>query len=461
MRVLSITSLFLSQQLVISRFQNIDHFSQKRKIPPHPAQNRILASTEKTLFSDIYDSSQLSTKSHIPSGEVPKSNFDSNIQHRRQKSIDEHGDDENRKNNESMKPLSPPSKEEEKGWWNKLGEMPDPEYDFGIPSSRRSLSSAIYKRVKTVDTFAIEEEEIHTSETNSTENDGEEMLNNEKLKVKDELKDAEQKKESSQPEFEYQEWMIVSGGFTDEDWSTFPVWAYDITESRTTGKGTWIPLQLIPPSHHKKGSYPSDSESDENDYDEDTIGPTARVGHMSVVNDGYLYVFGGLMFKEGVFFPDSEFVIWRTKISDLLGKNKTEVQQLNDHIRLKWEVIGPIIGSDVSASALKKLPRGESEGDLYYKKEIDSKGNEYEKPLWIFHGGLTTKISGTSIGHHMSPTLSVDIPLSDMVRIRTIFLYHFHRCFLCLRVQSLLYSLIHEVVIRFRDKHFGIIRCCM
>ena len=29
------------------------------------------------------------------------------------------------------------------------------------------------------------------------------------------------------------EWMIISGGFTDEDWYSFPVWAYDITSGKT------------------------------------------------------------------------------------------------------------------------------------------------------------------------------------------------------------------------------------
>eukprot|EP00957_Ditylum_brightwellii_P106041 8088495-Ditylum_brightwellii.AAC.1 len=27
------------------------------------------------------------------------------------------------------------------------------------------------------------------------------------------------------------EYMIISGGFTDDDWTTFPVWAYDMTNS--------------------------------------------------------------------------------------------------------------------------------------------------------------------------------------------------------------------------------------
>ena len=29
------------------------------------------------------------------------------------------------------------------------------------------------------------------------------------------------------------EYMIVSGGFTDQDWQTFPVWAYDMTDAKS------------------------------------------------------------------------------------------------------------------------------------------------------------------------------------------------------------------------------------
>jgi hypothetical protein len=27
--------------------------------------------------------------------------------------------------------------------------------------------------------------------------------------------------------------MILSGGFTDKDWMSFPVWAYDLTDAKT------------------------------------------------------------------------------------------------------------------------------------------------------------------------------------------------------------------------------------
>jgi hypothetical protein len=43
-----------------------------------------------------------------------------------------------------------------------------------------------------------------------------------------------------------QEYMVVSGGFTDDDWESFPVYAYDMKASTTHGAGSWMDLTPEP-----------------------------------------------------------------------------------------------------------------------------------------------------------------------------------------------------------------------
>mmetsp|Transcript_14693 Transcript_14693/g.27618 ORF Transcript_14693/g.27618 Transcript_14693/m.27618 type:complete len:919 (-) Transcript_14693:122-2878(-) len=115
------------------------------------------------------------------------------------------------------------------------------------------------------------------------------------------------------------EYMIVSGGFTDNDWKTFPVWAYDMTMATTSNSGRWY--NLTPPPV-------SSSVCDGQDVGNDGIKfgiqysqpcePNSRVGHISAVRNGALYVFGGLQYNdnEGVFYMEENPYMYKMELSE-------------------------------------------------------------------------------------------------------------------------------------------------
>eukprot|EP00804_Cyclotella_cryptica_P020419 CCRYP_014402-RA/>CCRYP_014402-RA protein AED:0.13 eAED:0.13 QI:142/0.75/0.8/1/1/1/5/234/1160 len=122
-----------------------------------------------------------------------------------------------------------------------------------------------------------------------------------------------------------QEYMIISGGYTDRDWKTFPVYAFPLTSSAQTGSGEWIDLSPLPNELTGEGNAESWCKSQDNvmardrlyqeakylnvnitknknmTYDDpwvhaDPCAPSGRMGHSSFVYNNYLYVFGGLIY---------------------------------------------------------------------------------------------------------------------------------------------------------------------
>lgn len=106
------------------------------------------------------------------------------------------------------------------------------------------------------------------------------------------------------------EWMIVSGGFTDEDWHSMPVWAYDLTAGREVDSEEQVKYdQKIEWYDHpwvsmvfKKGKNGEQ--------------PQGRVGHLSSTYNDCLYIFGGLTYNFGfsVEYPDNGYnslVVWK------------------------------------------------------------------------------------------------------------------------------------------------------
>ncbi|KAL3806557.1 hypothetical protein ACHAXA_009863, partial [Cyclostephanos tholiformis] len=104
------------------------------------------------------------------------------------------------------------------------------------------------------------------------------------------------------------EWMVISGGFADSKWDDFPVWAYDLSRNRRRGGERsdngdveddgeddastpyWTDLTTGASSSSttSKSSYPAGL-------------PRGRVGHLSSVYRGCLYVFGGFTYALGTF----------------------------------------------------------------------------------------------------------------------------------------------------------------
>jgi len=126
------------------------------------------------------------------------------------------------------------------------------------------------------------------------------------------------------------EYMIISGGFTDHDWKTFPVFSFPITSSVMAGTGKWIDLSptlsdLFPNYNglndmskveswcksednvaarerlYQEAVYLKEdsAKGGEDPWEHATpCPPSGRMGHASVVYGDKLYVFGGLIYDE-------------------------------------------------------------------------------------------------------------------------------------------------------------------
>ena len=90
------------------------------------------------------------------------------------------------------------------------------------------------------------------------------------------------------------EWMIVSGGFTDEDWHSMPVWAYDLTtgkemENYNNDLSEMLGKWDVADDWHPWVSMVFQGEQQ----------PPGRVGHLSSTYKDCLYIFGGLTYNFG------------------------------------------------------------------------------------------------------------------------------------------------------------------
>jgi len=169
-----------------------------------------------------------------------------------------------------------------------------------------------------------------------------------------------------------QEYMIVTGGFSDYEWHTFPIFAYDVTKASLNNEGKWYELkpnnQGLNEDEYEQICYnpddltnfnvvssntDTDTDTDTNTDNEDVnvngqngnesnatsssssslwdnaslpCHPPARVGHISVVRNDHLYVFGGLLYneKEGVFYMEDAPFMYRIKLSEDEFRNDNE-----------------------------------------------------------------------------------------------------------------------------------------
>lgn len=131
---------------------------------------------------------------------------------------------------------------------------------------------------------------------------------------------------------EEEEYMIVSGGYTDHDWKTFPVYAFPITSAIHTRSGQWIDItpsasnyddidttlchtlegeaalanlsqeakfiEDITTTTTTNNNGTDDGENDDPWEHASPCAPFGRMGHISVIHGNKLYVFGGLIYAE-------------------------------------------------------------------------------------------------------------------------------------------------------------------
>ena len=98
------------------------------------------------------------------------------------------------------------------------------------------------------------------------------------------------------------EWMIVSGGFTDEDWHSLPVWAYDLTSGKEIMEGRNDEEDDM--SNEEVQNEYADGDEVMELYEHPWVSmvfgggedglPQGRVGHLSSTYNDCLYIFGGL-----------------------------------------------------------------------------------------------------------------------------------------------------------------------
>ena len=226
-------------------------------------------------------------------------------------------------------------------WWSRLIESSSI-HDNPMPVNRRSHSATVYRF--------------------NSENKGADNIND----------DA-------------REYMIVSGGFTDQDWQTFPVWAYDMTrarsmddirdeyksESTTDGeirevvepfseRSPWMDLTGL-----KIGAAEAPDELNEFEtgvQNRTAVGPQGRVGHLSSIHNDCLYIFGGLTYSLGSFHVENDndedddsdekntVIVWKACGLQELFADKEGRQRIldegNEKVGLmKWERIVPKVNT--------------------------------------------------------------------------------------------------------------------
>mmetsp|Transcript_21538 Transcript_21538/g.38966 ORF Transcript_21538/g.38966 Transcript_21538/m.38966 type:complete len:932 (-) Transcript_21538:1447-4242(-) len=154
--------------------------------------------------------------------------------------------------------------------------------------------------------------------------------------------------------------LILSGGFTEHDFESFSVWSYNITaglappslqeeENRhddDDDPSLWVDLSGLgigsasKHANHKSWSGTTKQNTPPNNGTQDTadlIWPHGRMGHLSSIHNGYLHIFGGLIWKGhgDDFYTEEEVVIWRAYIADRFsGQDKGPLQ---------WEQVTPSI----------------------------------------------------------------------------------------------------------------------
>jgi hypothetical protein len=216
--------------------------------------------------------------------------------------------------------------------------------------------------------------------------------------------------------------MIVTGGFTDEDWKTFPVWALDISSAEKFGNGIWV--NLTPTLGLSEESDPTcrvdywdnhsatanstttnSSSSSNPDSWEAALpcSPSSRMGHLSLQYNDYLYVFGGLLYDRhsGVFFQPKATHVYRLPLLQFFNNSSSSTPY-------QWQRITPQVQSipkalstlcDKQWTPEEVVARGEFKGGLW----------ESENKLIVF-GGLRVE----DIHLSLTKTLQLDTTLGDV-----------------------------------------------
>ncbi len=286
------------------------------------------------------------------------------------------------------------------------------------------------------------------SSTNTKNNNNRRILNNHNHHTKNKTPSSSSSSSATSSTIKTQEYMIISGGFTDFDWHTFPVWAYDISSATESNNGKWHEitkntklestqhediqkqeelLELCRSNNGNDGRSVSSSgnnnisttgtggNNDDNNNNNNLniqdlwktsslfCSPPSRVGHISIMRNEYLYIFGGLLYndKQGVFYMEQEPYIYRMKIpSDYF----TNPSQYDDNTSTKnnvmdWERIVPnVISPPPSMHTTNNQKEYTRPEDIINRGEV--RGGYWERgDKLIIYGGLHVRDYETLYNH--------------------------------------------------------------
>lgn len=310
-------------------------------------------------------------------------------------------------------------------WWSRLIESSNI-HEHPIPANRRSHSATVYR------------------ETDESDTD---------VKIR--------------------EWMILTGGFEDNDWTSFPVWAYDMTSARSSDdfgentsdgdeevavksmpeKSPWIDL-----SGFGIGAKVPLGNQEHLDNTLDTTnntapGPRGRVGHLSSIYNDCLYVFGGLTYSFGSFHVENDhdedqdddngekntIIVWRACGLRAIFSSNHQVNENDERLGLlSWERITPKVNTaipnepntnetndegssnhsavDISApnttslqTEATMLSRGEAQGG-HYSPTLSASF----KDCFIIYGGMHRHRTAVLENGSQAPSANNEVPLGDI-----------------------------------------------
>ena len=236
------------------------------------------------------------------------------------------------------------------------------------------------------------------------------------------------------------EFMIISGGFTDQDWKTFPVWAYAMTGSPTlTEFGQELEVRMsdgevksvdspwtkmAPLDGEEGGSMGGKYDEnglpiDSNDDESSNTRPKGRVGHLSSTYKDCLYIFGGLTYQDGSFHVDSDdddnsLIIWKAcGLDELIIRNPIATKSANevpDEIKgLSWTKVVPKVSGNARTKPFKSKSNNSSSeesnlsGNLPHRRAVGTPRSnvaEHSDPSTIHSKTTFTLPRGEAQGGH-------------------------------------------------------------
>lgn len=283
-----------------------------------------------------------------------------------------------------------------------------------IPATRRAASADvyIYKQIKEKRIDTEKHRQIVVT-NNSTTNVTEEGIQKDDHFNNETTQQASDTISSTITE----EYMIISGGYTDKDWRSFPVYAFPITSAVRTTSGQWIDLtpssfDLDEPTCtdedgiasrdtlYQEVNFTNAAGDDKQDAwaNAQTCSPSGRMGHSSVVYNDHLYVFGGLIYdeeqesmgnrrKESFRLEDIPYV-YRLNLKEILeARIVDDGEDESTEPTTGWQRIIPRVKPvDTSSSAadvlLNFVNRGEGQGGLW------SASSSGDNDKFVMYGGL-------------------------------------------------------------------------